>query len=258
MIFIFHRHSILSGALLPSTLHESHIAYLASSKLTSKSSADASTLAHFASNFPDDGQGTRGQAGGIYYMGPDYASQQGRIAGNLKRAWQFKTTATSTSAYITTSCKDTKNLCNLQIGGKSVGGYAWTKNGWFAYYHYITLCRPFFTLESLGDKLGEIQQDISSGSSKKASDMNWLKSTGQFLLHEIMHTRIADGGVEPHIIDEYVAPIPAGESPGTNDVKAYGPKLVHSLARRNINQGGGATRASTNADSYAMLANCAW
>jgi hypothetical protein len=36
---------------------------------------------------------------------------------------------------------------------------------------------------------------------------------------------------------------------------AYGPKRVHQLARLAINQGGGATRASTNADSYAWLAN---
>ena len=228
------------------------------SKLTHKFLTDASTLAFYSSNFPNNGEGSRGQASGIYYMGPDYASQQGRIAGNLKRAWQFKTDSTSDSAYITTSCKDTKNLCNLQIDGKGVGGYAWTYDGWWAYYHYITLCPPFFSLDSLSDKLDEIEGDLASGSTTKASDMRYLKSTGQFFLHEMMHTRIADGGVEPHIIDEYVVPIPAGEKPGTKDRKAYGPGLVHNLARRNIKQGGGATRASTNADSYAILANAAW
>jgi len=31
--------------------------------------------------------------------------------------------------------------------------------------------------------------------------------------------------------------------------------MVHLLARRNLQKGGGATRASTNADSYAWLAN---
>lgn len=36
---------------------------------------------------------------------------------------------------------------------------------------------------------------------------------------------------------------------------AYGPFRVHQLARRRINQGGGAVRASINADSYAWLAN---
>jgi len=73
-----------------------------------------------------------------------------------------------------------------------------------------------------------------------------------------MHTRIANGADEPHIIDEYVNPIPKGEKPGTRDFKAYGPAHVHNLARRNLKQGGGATRASTNADSYAILANAIW
>jgi hypothetical protein len=219
---------------------------------------DATTLAFYSSNFPDSGEGTRGRASGIFYMGPDYASQQTRISGNLKRAWQFKTSSTSDKAYITVSCKDTKSLCGKMIDGKAVGGYAWTYNGWLAYYHYITLCPPFFGLDTLDTKIGEVEKDLASGSTKLASDMTWLKSTGQFFLHEMMHTRVADGGVEPHIIDEYVVPIPDGEKPGTNDVKAYGPRLVHNLARRSLNQGGGATRASTNADSYAMLANAIW
>jgi hypothetical protein len=37
----------------------------------------------------------------------------------------------------------------------------------------------------------------------------------------MMHTRIADGGVEPHIIDEYVVAIPVGEKPVANDIKGY-------------------------------------
>jgi hypothetical protein len=73
----------------------------------------------------------------------------------------------------------------------------------------------------------------------------------------MMHTRLAYDK-EPEVIDEYIAPIPRGEMPGLNDHKAYGPQRVHLLARRKIGNGGGATRASTNADSYAMLANCLW
>ena len=183
--------------------------------------------------------------------GPDYASQQSRIAGNLKRAWQFKTPSTSSKEYITTSCKDTKNLCNKSIGGKAVGGYAWTYSGWVYYYHYITLCPPFFTMESLSTKINDVEQELARGETTMATDMRYLSNTGQLFLHEMMHTRIADGGVEPHIIDEYVDP--SGVGP-----KAYGPKLVNSLARRSLDQGGGAGRASTNADSYAMLANAIW
>jgi hypothetical protein len=36
---------------------------------------------------------------------------------------------------------------------------------------------------------------------------------------------------------------------------AYGPKLTYKLAQRNLNQGGGASRASANADSYAWSVN---
>lgn len=52
------------------------------------------------------------------------------------------------------------------------------------------------------------------------------------------------------VTDEYV-----NSDTGTKGKMAYGPPLVHLLARRRRNQGGGARRASTNADSYAWLAN---
>ncbi|KAL9123607.1 MAG: hypothetical protein Q9217_006976, partial [Psora testacea] len=205
---------------------------------------DATTLAFYSSSFPDAGEGTHGQASGIFYMGPDFASQKNRISGNLKRVWQFKTDTTSEKEYITVSCKDTKNLCGKMIDGKA--------------YYYITLCPAFFSLDSLSTKINDVEQDLAGGSTKMAKDMTYLRTSGQFFLHEMMNTRIADGGVEPHIIDEYVVRIPDGEKPGTNDVKAYGPRLVHNLAKRSIQQGGGVTRASTNADSYAILANAIW
>jgi hypothetical protein len=219
---------------------------------------DATTLASYASDFPNSGAGARGRTSGIFYMGPDYASQQTRIAGNLKRAWQFKTPETSDKEYITVSCKDTKKQCNQMIAGKGVGGYAWTYSGWVYYYHYITLCPLFFSPDTLDTKIADVERDVASGSTKFATDMTWLQNTGQFFLHELMHTRIANGADELHITNEYVAPIPEGEKPGTNDIKAYGPRLVHNLAKRSLNQGGGATRASTNADSYAILANAIW
>lgn len=43
--------------------------------------------------------------------------------------------------------------------------------------------------------------------------------------------------------------------PNAVDNWAYGPSKVHQLARRRLNQGGGASRASINADSYAWLTN---
>lgn len=176
----------------------------------------------------------------------------------MKRVWQFKTSKTSKKAYITVSCKDTKGYCGRTVEGKGVGGYAWTYSGYTGYYQYITLCPVFFGLDTLDTKINEVEQELAKVSTTMAKDMTWLRSTGQYFLHEMMHTRIADGGVEPHITDEYVVPIPKGEEPGTNDVRAYGPRLVHNLAIRSLTAGGGVTRASTNADSYAMLANAAW
>jgi hypothetical protein len=55
------------------------------------------------------------------------------------------------------------------------------------------------------------------------------------------------------VTDEYVDPGGVGGA-----AKAYGPPLAYKLAQRSINQGGGAQRASTNADSYAWLANSAY
>jgi hypothetical protein len=219
---------------------------------------DAITLAGYSNLFPNAGEGARGPQSGRFYMGPDFQQFQGRISGNLKRVFEFMTSPKSSGVYITMSCKDTKNYCGKKIDNKAVGGYAWTYSGWFGYYHYITLCPTFFTLETLDTKLQQVESDLASGSTKTATDMTWLRTTGQFFLHEIMHTRLADGGVEPHIIDEFVAPVDPGSPRFKNDVYAYGPRLVHNLAKRTLNEGGGATRASTNADSYAMLANAIW
>jgi hypothetical protein len=215
---------------------------------------EATTLASYSSNFPNNGEGSRGSASAHFYMGPDYLSQKDRIAGNLQRVSEFKSGKTSGKEYITMSCKDTHNRCN-EKGQGTVGGYAWTYNGWFGYYHYITFCPPFFSLDNLDQKITEIESDLSSGKTDKASDMRYLRTTGQYFLHEMMHTRIADGGKEPHITDEGVVE-PGRKYPG--NPAAYGPNLVHQLAQRPINKNGGAARASTNADSYAILANCAW
>lgn len=216
---------------------------------------DSNTLALWSNDFP---RNARAHAAGAYYMGPDYSTQQDRIAGNLRRVSEFKSPKTKSNYYITMSCKDTKNYCGKTITGKGVGGYAWTYKGWFFGYHYITFCPLFFTLPSLNEKIDEIEDDLTKGRTDRARDMEWLKSTGQFFLHEMMHTRIADGGEEPHIIDEYVVQPDKGDKPDVSMNKAYGPWFVRSLAERDILLGGGATRASTNADSYAILANANW
>ncbi|GIZ39830.1 hypothetical protein CKM354_000319700 [Cercospora kikuchii] len=215
---------------------------------------DAHTLAFFASNFPNTPTAGKGSANAMYWMGPDWASQKDRIAGNLKRIYEFKTRATSESTYITMSCKDTRNECHKIIENKAVGGYAWTYSGWFGYYHYITLCPTFFKQVTLDTKLSQVEDELKKGVTKMASDASWLDSTGRLLLHEMMHTRIADGGIEPHITDEGIFP----KGHGDPNRWAYGPGPVHRLAHVKLTNGGGVTRASTNADSYAWLADSAW
>jgi hypothetical protein len=207
---------------------------------------DATTLAFYSSTFPSVGDGPRALQAGIFYMGHDVSQFQSRISGNLGRAWQFKTGQTSSKEYITVSCKDTKAQCGRTVQGKAVGGYAWTYNGYFGYYHYITFCPTFFTLETLDTKLNDVSQELGKGVTTMATDMTWLRTTGQYFLHELMHTRLATGAGEPDIIDQTTFP-------GVTRLKAYGPALVHALAG-NV----GASKASTNADSYAMLANAIW
>ncbi|KAF2850713.1 hypothetical protein T440DRAFT_396568 [Plenodomus tracheiphilus IPT5] len=161
---------------------------------------------------------------------------------NLKRASGFSNKKTFD---IILSCRDTKSYCSIQKDGKSVGGYAWTYNGWFGYYYYITMCAPFFQTDDLMGKIDLIEKEMAEGNPQKAQEAVWQKSTGQMFLHEMMHL---DSVGTPHITDEHIDP---------NDAQnwAYGPNRVHLLARRALNQGGGASRASTNADSYAWLAN---
>lgn len=149
-------------------------------------------------------------------MGPDFATQQTRIAGNLKCAWQSKTSQTSEKEYITVRCKDTKSYCGRRIDGTAVGGYAWTYSGFITTSPSARPSSPW----TLGTNINEVEQELASGSTRMAKDRTWLRSTGQFFLHELMHTHIANGDDEPHIIDEYVVPTPEGEKHGTNDVKA--------------------------------------
>lgn len=104
-------------------------------------------------------------------MGPDFASQQTRTAGNLKRVFQFKTSQTSDKTYITVGYKNTKSICDQTIESKAVGIYAWTYNCWLAYYYYITLCPTFFYLDTLDTKINDVRLELASDSTRMAKDM---------------------------------------------------------------------------------------
>ena len=208
---------------------------------------DATTLASYTSQFPNAGESNHALGAAIFYIGPDYAQFQSRIAGNLKRVAQFKLSG-SDKEYITISCQDTQNKCGAAAVGKAVGGYGWSAPGWFAWYHYITLCPPFFTVDTLDTKTNEFEHQMANGYTSLAKDIRWLKTSGQYFLHEMMHTRLATAGVEPEIIDELVT--------DTSTVRAYGAKAVHALASLPITEGGGATRATPNAGAACLPPMC--
>ncbi|KAI8933116.1 hypothetical protein NX059_009759 [Plenodomus lindquistii] len=202
---------------------------------------DAHTLAVFSDREPD-AHNPKDIALWKTWMGPDYATQQKRISDNFKRASGFL----SNKAFdIILSCKDTKNYCPIKKDGKAVGGYAREYYGWFGTYYYITMCQPFFQSDDLMYKIDQIEDEMAAGKTEMATKAEWQKNTGQMFLHEMMHLNSTG---QPHVKDEHVDPDGVSQW-------AYGPTFVHMLARRQLNQGGGATRASTNADSYSWLAN---
>jgi len=161
---------------------------------------------------------------------------------NLQRAVDFRAKG---SNYITVGCGDPKGWCGKGPGqGRAVAGYAWTYKGWFGYkYHYINLCRPFFSSVSLDARWHDVQAWMSNKDLTRLKDAKYFLTQGHMFLHEMMHLDLIG---DPSIIDEAIDP--EGEF-----VQAYGPKRVHLLAQRSLAKGGGATRASTNADSYAWM-----
>ncbi|KAI9874732.1 MAG: hypothetical protein M1830_009343 [Pleopsidium flavum] len=208
---------------------------------------DAFALANHAKGWPNI---VHGSQTANYYMGPDYISPtyQQRIADNIQRAADFFTT--ETNDYITIVCNDPKNYCQRKVQdpnnpGKSIpmkiGGYAWTYSILWWYYHNINMCDIFYDISTIANRLDQ--------GPDHANDLAWFQTSGSFVLHEMMHTRLINRA-DPHIGDEFLDPDGA---PG--DRRAYGPKFVHRLAR--IPPGspnkGGAQRSSTNADSYAQL-----
>lgn len=181
------------------------------------------------------------------WIGPNYQDFKGRIIGNLGRVAEFKQNK-KYDIYIT--CNDPKHWCEREVDGtkRQVAGYAWTHKGLFWTYTKINLCEPFLKLDTLEDKTNEIEEARNRGDFRYLKEADWQKNMGQFFLHEMMHLSQTSGD-SPHIKDEVV-------SPGNSEAMAYGPNMVHRLAAIiKIKNGGGAERASTNADSYAWFAN---
>ncbi|CAI6341999.1 unnamed protein product [Periconia digitata] len=224
---------------------------------------DAITLSLFADKEPDQ-HDAKAIALWKTWIGPDYSTYQKRIAGTLISCLIDFTTAFSCNVEnigrasrftkdrkfdIILTCSDPHNKCSKKAEQGSVGGYAWTYSGWFGYYYYINMCQPFFDIPSFLHQIEETERRLADGDKEWAVVASQQLNQGQIFLHEMMHL---DSIGQPHINDELVS---LDATPDGKKIWAYGAKNVHKLARFSRSQGGGAERASTNADSYAWLVN---
>ncbi|KAF2754863.1 hypothetical protein EJ05DRAFT_503805 [Pseudovirgaria hyperparasitica] len=191
-----------------------------------------------------------------YWMGPNWREYQSRIKGNLGRASEFINNKSNKKNYITITCKDPKGYCKRGSveGGKVIGGYAWDYNGWFGYYGHINMCSPYYDMKDISGKIDDLNQYRKDGQIERLQDMRYFQTYGQFLAHEMMHLR-STYNPEPKIEDKYLW---GATGDFKNDVRAYGPKRVHQLAKGDAtgseDQSGGKV-STINADSYALLMN---
>ncbi|MAD81474.1 MAG: hypothetical protein CL912_00790 [Deltaproteobacteria bacterium] len=160
------------------------------------------------------------QQAAAYYMGPDWETEEykNRLtctlidvdethfkhvlmfrSANVKRAVTFH--SDTVNNYVTISCNDPRKQCAKKFNKKFVGGYAWVKKHWLWWdWHYINMCDIFFTsVEEFDKRLRDIRDNVADGNYQFADDASWLQTTGSYLLHEMMHTRIIDNSPpDPH------------------------------------------------------------
>ncbi|KAL8897838.1 MAG: hypothetical protein Q9207_006999 [Kuettlingeria erythrocarpa] len=191
-----------------------------------------------------------------YYIGPDSASYEDTISNNYQRVGAF---LGPNNLKIHVSCKAQGHLRPGLGYDKAVGASAYSETSPDGVVrHHIILSDVFFRTSALGMLVKEFRDDIRSRRqsptmmAQRERNAEWVKTQAFIFLHEMMHLDIANGGgVEKHITDE-------STKQGGRYLKAYGAKLVHTLANSPKERGGGATRASTNAESYAFLASAIW
>ncbi|KAF1817834.1 uncharacterized protein K489DRAFT_414269 [Dissoconium aciculare CBS 342.82] len=189
-----------------------------------------------------------------YWMGEDWTDYEKRIKDNIGRASNFVNNG-KTSNYITVTCKDPKNYCKKDpIDGKQIGGYAWDYNGWTGKYGHITMCDPYFTLGTFAETVDKINNWKKTGENSKLYQMENYQTTGQFIVHEMMHLH-STYDPEPLITDIKLRVV--GKAPPY----AYGPYNVRRLAAgpKFPTKGDyGAALSTINSDSYTMLINSAF
>jgi hypothetical protein len=215
---------------------------------------DAQDLLRYAARWSVE-RSSRDIVSADYWIGPNWRDYASRIKGNLGRASDFVNNKDNKKSYITITCQDPKGYCKrAQIERKSIGGYAWNIDWTFWTYGHINMCDPYYTMTDISGKMDDLNGWRKEGATDKLQDMRYYQTYGQVMAHEMMHLR-STWNPEPKIIDAYLW---GGTGEFQNDVRAYGPKRVHQLAKGDASgsadQSGGKV-STINADSYAMLIN---
>jgi hypothetical protein len=171
------------------------------------------------------------------------------LKGNLGRASDFVNKKENRKSYITITCQDPEGYCKRGLmQGKAIGGYAWDVDWTFWTYGHINMCDPYYTLADISGKMDDLNGWRKERAIDKLQNMRYYQTSGQYLVHEMMHLR-STYSPEPKIIDV--------RYPGSH-VLTYGPGLVHKLARGDASgskdESGGKV-STVNADSYALLIN---
>ena len=210
---------------------------------------DAQDLLKYSSRWSVE-RSSRDIVSADYYIGSNWREYESRLKGNLGRASGFVNSKDNKKSYITITCQDPKGYCKRgRIEGKAVGGYAWDVDWTFWTYGHINMCDGYYTLPDVSGKIDELNGYRRDKATDKLQDMRYYQTMGQFLGHEMMHLR-STYNPEPKIIDVYFN--------GGGNVRAYGPKMVHKLAKGDASgstdSSGGAV-STINADSYAILIN---
>jgi hypothetical protein len=120
-------------------------------------------------------------------------------AANINRAVTFH--SNTLNNYITLTCNDSRNQCGKKFNGKSVGGYTYTKTHWLWWdWHYINMYDIFFTgVKDFDERVNEIRDNVGNGNYQYADDASWLQTTGSYLVHEMMHSKLIDNSPpDPH------------------------------------------------------------
>lgn len=191
-----------------------------------------------------------------YYMGRDSALFEDRILGNYEHVGAFLEPSNNRRIHV--NCvEEGEKRPGLKPGEEVMAtAYSMTSPDGVTCDH-LNLTSAFFRRPGLATLGRDIIEDMRSRhpsrmrGTKRERDAEWQTTRESVLLHEMEHLVRPSGGVEPSIIDETMGDEGRGH-------RVYGPKLVYKLANRPKKKYGGATRASTNADSYAVLASAIW